>query len=296
MFRIENGRKAFYQWDINQRLIVDNAECVEVHFSNALSSTAYVLEVYEENNNRLVNVPNVLLQGGFDLKVYGYCGECVRETATFDVISREKPNDYVYTETEVKRYEDLEKRISNLEQGGGVDVDMTNYYTKAETDAAIGEATKEGVWELIDSMKVNDEGLTQVIRTAHIDGTQYNLSAAKVIARFYYPINETLSTAVYFKNDTRMIGGLVQAVSQQSGTNPIHKTTCIYQALPKAGIYEFLSANGQQGSGMDIFYPSNGDYQAVSTEQKINTILFAMWQGVIPVGTEIEIWGCVPNA
>jgi hypothetical protein len=37
----------------------------------------------------------------------------------FDVIKRPKPIDYIYTETEVKRYEDFESRITALENMGG---------------------------------------------------------------------------------------------------------------------------------------------------------------------------------
>ena len=35
-----------------------------------------------------------------------------------DVEAREKPSDYVYTETEIKNYDALEKRIKALEENG----------------------------------------------------------------------------------------------------------------------------------------------------------------------------------
>lgn len=153
MFKIFDGREYFYQWDTEQKLIVSDELVKEVHFSNAVTNPALVCEVFEEDGNRVVNVPNILLQQDWNIKAYGCCDLCVRQYAEFEVIRRNKPADYVYTETEIKRYEDLEERIYNLEQGGNKDIDLSGYYTKTETDAAIEEATKENVeWEVIQTV------------------------------------------------------------------------------------------------------------------------------------------------
>ena len=117
MLRIENGRTKFYQWDVDQRLVVDTPDIGEVHFANYATSPALVCEVYEENGERLVNVPNILLQQPRTLIAYGCCAECVRAEVRFDVDARQKPADYVYTETEIKKYSDLDERIANLEAG-----------------------------------------------------------------------------------------------------------------------------------------------------------------------------------
>lgn len=118
MFYIFNGREAFYQWDINQKLIVNDKTIAEVHFTNASSKTAYVCEVREEDGLRVVDVPNILLQEEWAIKAYGFCeiDNCTKYYKCFDVISRAKPTDYVYTETEVKRWEDAEARIYAAEE------------------------------------------------------------------------------------------------------------------------------------------------------------------------------------
>jgi hypothetical protein len=119
MFRIVDGRTHFYQWDTNQQLEVLDTTITEVHFSTMVLVKALVCEVREENGKRIVDVPNILLQGTWDLKVYGTC-DCYTHAATiFEVKAKEKPENYVYTETEIKRYDDLEERISALENGGG---------------------------------------------------------------------------------------------------------------------------------------------------------------------------------
>jgi hypothetical protein len=61
--------------------------------------------VYEQDGKRLVDVPNVLLQSTNQLHAFAYIkGEGDRYTMrskSFFVLPRSKPDDYVYTETEV---------------------------------------------------------------------------------------------------------------------------------------------------------------------------------------------------
>ena len=102
MFRILDGRETFYQWDINQKLIVDDASIEEVHFCTRACSEALVVKVIDG----LAAVPNILLQKAFDLKAYAYTGEDYTKVCeTFKVIERNKPADYIYTETEVENFD-----------------------------------------------------------------------------------------------------------------------------------------------------------------------------------------------
>jgi hypothetical protein len=126
MFEIINGREHFYQWDLNQKLIVNDAYITEVHFSNNAAVAALVCEVYEEDGLRLVNVPNIILQDFWKIKVYGYLENFTKVEDCFEVIERAKPSDYIYTEVEIKNYEALEKRIEELEKnGGGANPELT---------------------------------------------------------------------------------------------------------------------------------------------------------------------------
>lgn len=119
-FYLEDGRTAFYQWDIDRKLIVSDPTVTEVHFCNKTDDCSLVCEVYEEDGARLVNVPNILLQEVWSIRAYAYCNNCyTKQSAIFKVNARSKPADYVYTETEVKRWESLEARVTNLEQNGG---------------------------------------------------------------------------------------------------------------------------------------------------------------------------------
>lgn len=118
LLSIEGGRSCLYQWDVDQRLEVMNDNVVTVQFDNAVTSPALVCDVYEENGMRYANVPNILLQQPWAIRAFGCCSSRVRDVITCRVIRRERPEDYVYTETEVRRFKDLERRISALEEGG----------------------------------------------------------------------------------------------------------------------------------------------------------------------------------
>lgn len=112
MFKIYDGRSEFYQWDLNRQIVLSDPTINEVHFCNKTSDCSLVVEVYEKDGLRLADVPNILLQTDWPIRVYAYCGDCYTKTSdTFKVIARTRPDDYVYTETEVKRWEDLANEI-----------------------------------------------------------------------------------------------------------------------------------------------------------------------------------------
>ena len=115
MFKILDGRKHFFQWDLNQKLLVEDASVVEVHFCTRACNEALVVEVKEVDGARIAEVPNILLQKAFDLKAYAYTGEeYTKHCEIFEVVSRTKPTDYIYSETEVKKLETLENEIEKL--------------------------------------------------------------------------------------------------------------------------------------------------------------------------------------
>lgn len=152
MFKIYDGRDSFFQWDLEQKLIIEDASINEVHFCNRTDDCSLVCEVYDENGLRVVNVPNILLQDNWAINVYAYCTNYTKYSATFKVNKRSKPEDYMYTETEVKTWDELEQRVAALEEGGtgggSVDVDLSNYYTKGEVDAAIDVAIDEALTDI----------------------------------------------------------------------------------------------------------------------------------------------------
>lgn len=107
-------RKSFYQWDKNQRIkLYDIPENAQIHFSSTVDRLdALVVKPYIENDVWYANVPNCMftLSGTITVFVYRYEGDVgyTEFKKDFKVNPREKPDDYVYTETELEDY----KRIS----------------------------------------------------------------------------------------------------------------------------------------------------------------------------------------
>ena len=146
MIKRQNGLKIFYQWDLDQLLQLTEIEGdLDVHFWQEGQSEALVVEPTKADGVLSVAVPNILLQNALPIKVYIWrkdIGAWTAHQQVFQVIGRGKPADYVYTETEIKGYEALEKRIEALEENGGGssdEVDLSNYYTKTEINEMIGD-------------------------------------------------------------------------------------------------------------------------------------------------------------
>ena len=129
--KIEDGRNSFYQWDQGQRILMeDHPTGVEVHFAiqprHALDAircetkTAWVTESYEENGKVWANVPNQLLQIPGELVAYVYIESATHSetiaSQSFMVYARPRPADYVFTESEIRHWDQLDERIAVLER------------------------------------------------------------------------------------------------------------------------------------------------------------------------------------
>lgn len=108
MFTIYDGRSKFYQWDIDRKLVIADKTITQVHFANCLCPNARKCEVYEvEEGVHVVDVPNDLLTEYMDIRVWGYDSGMTKYEAVFQVQRRTKPADYVYTQEEVKAWEQI---------------------------------------------------------------------------------------------------------------------------------------------------------------------------------------------
>jgi hypothetical protein len=168
LFNILDGRKHFYQWDLDRKLIVADKSIEEVHFSNSREAEALICNTYLQGDVLLVDVPNILLQDNWRIVAYAYDENYTKHQEDFEVIKRSKPADYIYTETEVKNYDDLMARIEQIEENGisdaaveeaiekyleenDINVDLTGYATEEWVDEQIrqieltpGEPGKDG--------------------------------------------------------------------------------------------------------------------------------------------------------
>lgn len=114
-----------WQWDSNRFVeIVPKSDCTitAVHFSLRGHKNAAVVDYRIDNGHYYADIPNVLLQSFGNVVVYVFTqddkGSRTTESATFNIMARQKPDDYVYTETEVRDWNSLVYRIDQIEKNG----------------------------------------------------------------------------------------------------------------------------------------------------------------------------------
>jgi hypothetical protein len=108
VIELSNGQLKFWQWDTEQKVKVPE-NVPTVHFK--FGSSAVELPVAD----RWVKVPNELLQTGKDILLWTYKEDHTLDAARIPVERRPKPDGYAYTPTEIKTWEQLDKRIKALE-------------------------------------------------------------------------------------------------------------------------------------------------------------------------------------
>jgi hypothetical protein len=114
MFSILDGRAEFYQWDLDRKIIVEDSSIKQVHFCNKTDDCSLVVETYTENGLTLANVPNILLQTAWKIRVFGYTGDFTKYEKSFKVNPRSKPADYIYTETECRTFDALLEQTQKI--------------------------------------------------------------------------------------------------------------------------------------------------------------------------------------
>lgn len=112
-------QEKIYQWSTNVPVYVDSTSTVQ--FAQVGSGETMNIEPQASGEVFVATIPNVLLQEAKDIFIYQ--GE---ESERVSIIYRAKPDDYVYTETEVKDYDTLAAQLEELQKQ--VDVIESNPY------------------------------------------------------------------------------------------------------------------------------------------------------------------------
>ena len=157
-----------YQWDTGGKVKIESPSCInvdEVHFTNDMQD-ALVVEPKSADNVYYAEIPNILLQEKRNIKVYVVMhtenGERTVCSRGLTVNSRQKPADYIYTETEVKSYEKLDQRIKALEETAVLTApqnltDNEKVQTRANINTVGGIATAT-VGQVISVKAVDENG------------------------------------------------------------------------------------------------------------------------------------------
>ena len=191
MFKIYDGREYFYQWDLDRKLIVGDRTIQAVHFSNRTSASAITRYCYDVNGMWLVDVPNLCLQESYRLKVYGFsAAKYTIVSSQFDVKSRAKPDGYVYTDDEVNYWQDLDQRVSALEENPVkqevIDTAIEAYFAANPIEKGASEEEKAQInrnaediaaLKSLSSTYATEEYVNAAINAAKPDLTDYALKS-----------------------------------------------------------------------------------------------------------------------
>lgn len=150
MLTLNDGRSELWQWDTGRTLSVD-ADCSQVHFSNKVFGRSIDVDVADG----VAIIPDVLLQTDKELNVWAFVGTAengyTKISKTFKVNRRNKPADYVFTQTDQITLQTIQRQIG----------DLAYLTTEAKENlvAAINEAAQSGGGG---SISVEDDGAGNV--------------------------------------------------------------------------------------------------------------------------------------
>ena len=105
---VEGDCAQLYQWDLGRRLILTGfGPDTQAHFGQG--DAALVIAAYDDGGVLYADIPNICLQRAGMLYVYIYspANTRTRTAAAFSVWARPKPEDYVFTEDDIRRWDDV---------------------------------------------------------------------------------------------------------------------------------------------------------------------------------------------
>ena len=121
-----------FQWDLNKQI---PCSFPEAHFACVGSEDALIVKA----NGGNASVPNILLQEGKDIMVWMMEDGAVADSGRIRIVTRAKPADYIYTETEVITFESLVAKVEDVIAKGNAATDSATT-AALKADAAANKA------------------------------------------------------------------------------------------------------------------------------------------------------------
>lgn len=121
-----------FQWDLNKKV---PCSFPEAHFACVGSEDALIVKA----NGGNAQIPNVLLQEGKDIMVWMMEDGAVADSGRIRIVTRAKPADYIYTETEVITFESLVAKVEDVIAKGNAATDSATT-AALKADAAANKA------------------------------------------------------------------------------------------------------------------------------------------------------------
>lgn len=324
--KLYDGREKFYQYDTNQKLICEDcAVGEEIHFSNSAHGDAAICLTYDLDGAVVVNVPNLYLLSAVEMNVYSMRteddGRCTISRHVFGVVPRKKPSDYVYEETEVKSYAELDRRIKKLEENDGAGIDLTG--AAVGQVAQIAEVDKNGAptkWHPADLPAVSAmtgatadaDGVSGVVpapaagdegKFLRGDGTWGDIDIPEGGGGGGGISQDELQAAVNAAVEQAKAGLLVFEDSYvdntanwlTNGYTKVSQTATIGQpsqctGADKWGVIFFIAENAANGTGTHMYFPIDGTYKGRVFTRSVTRRVPGEWH-LLPTMNDIPASG-----
>lgn len=275
MFAIANGRKALWQWDLNQQLTVAGS-CTEVHYLDKGSPSTLTVAVKDGK----ADIPNVLLQRPGRLIVYAYIIDAqdhhTKICETFGISARPKPDGYVYTETEVKTWSDLQTQIGNLADLATEEKDNLVAAINEAAQSGGGGGTKNAV--LYIKQNLSDEQKTQARKNIGAGTSSFSGS--------YNDLDDKPGAYTLPQATANVLGGVKADPATASDTQPVRigKDGKLVTAVGAGGGGGGGSLKVESWEGMQLLASgtiASGTAANTITDTEVTYGAFKQWHRVI---------------
>lgn len=288
-YLIEVAGGALWQWDTGRKIKIqtwENRSVTEAHFSIVGSDQALVLDVYEENGEMFSNIPNILLQQEEKIRIYLVDNNRTVGDHTEPIIPRTKPDDYVYTETEIKNFETLEKKIptkmSQLEQ----DIDTTF----------------DGVLDLSDGFDITDfgelgdsskNGVYKVAKAGNFTAGTNTISLAVGSMIVYRTEGDFRNATIYLALTEFETVAKIVTVNTMANDMRVSLNECIVPSQEQLGEYQLKNCMIDRDTFFsNSFNKGNGNYPSMFTMKNyVDAAVASVFEKeveIVPNGTYVQ--------
>ena len=242
-----------FQWDLNKQI---PCSFLEAHFACIGSEDALIVKA----NGGNASIPNILLQEGKDIMFWFMEDGAVADCGRIRIVTRAKPADYIYTETEVITFESLVAKVEDVIAKGNAATDSaTTAAQKADAAAKRADEAAKGASDNVlkgagygTLVNVNDAWPSPVLKTKVLGQSNQITTTGKNLANGMEEICSSSDLPTSLQN---------YCWGYSLGQNPLK----LNQPL-KAGIYTF----SYYADEMATIYFSQAPYNGTNEQFTIN--------------------------
>lgn len=313
---LTDGRGELYQWDTGRTLTVDDATVTQVHFQNR----AYGRTIDVDVKDGSAIIPDELLQKAGDLRVYAFAGTAAsgytKVERVYNIVRRNKPNDYMYTPTEQKSLEGLQNQIGDLngletsakdnlvaaineayKSGGGVDTSLGIATAKVGQTIkvkSVDDSGKPTAWEAVDMASGGSGETWELINTSVVPAETSKLTITQDLAGkpfAYYELKYVIQVAVPSDKQDATIWFSCQPKTAKNASVKINGATTNQVIVGYAS-----SLGGFAGGGNSLtIQPDVFSYGFADTVSISKLTMYQMYASnanlYLPEGTKVSLFG-----